>query len=375
MVRLFLADIRIQSLIITGWQKYIFFDILIAVTDYLIDDFIGERAMAEKDAMSLINSHIEKSEFSQIYLLGGSEKYLLSQYKDKLIKALIDPSDTMNYVVYKGENAKVEPIVDFSMTMPFFADRRVLLVEDSDFFKKGNDDIDELVGQLPESTVIVFTETNIDKRCKLYKTVSKLGTVALFETPDERTLLVWLKALFSKENIKIDDNAVYRLLEGVGMDMTTLYNEAEKLKSYCFEKGIVTTEDVEALSINQIEGKIFDMMDALSKKDKKTTLDLYSDLLMLREPAMRLLYLITRQFNILLKTKIALESGKDNSQIAATVKIPPFTVKKYIAQCNGYSKSELLERVNWCQEADSAIKTGAMKDNMSVEMLIIKLLQ
>lgn len=331
--------------------------------------------MAEKNAMSLINSHIENNSFSQVYLLGGNEKYLMSQYKDKLLNALVDPSDTMNYVVYKGENAKAEHIVDFAMTMPFFADRRVLLIEDSDFFKKGNDDIDELLGQLPETTVIIFSEINIDKRCKLYKTVSKLGTVALFDTPDERTLLVWLKSLFSKENIQIDDNAVYRLLEGVGMDMTTLFNEAEKLKSYCLEKGVVTVQDVEVLSINQIEGKIFDMMDALSKKDKKTTLNLYSDLLMLREPAMRLLYLVTRQFNILLKTKIALEGGKDNSQIAAAVKIPPFTVKKYIAQCNGYSRTELLDRVNWCQEADTAIKTGAMKDSMAVEMLIIKLLQ
>ncbi len=331
--------------------------------------------MADKNAMSLINSHIDSNEFSRIYLLGGSEKYLLAQYRDKLINALVDTADTMNYMVYKGENAKAEAIVDFAMTMPFFADKRVLLVEDSDFFKKGNEDMDELLGQLPETTVIVFSETNIDKRCKLYKTVAKLGTVANFEAPDERTLLVWLKSLFSKENIRIEDDAVYHLLEGVGMDMSTLYNEAEKLKSYCLEKGAVTVEDVEVLSINQVEGKIFDMMDALSKKDKKATMSLYSDLLMLREPAMRLLYLITRQFNILLKTKIALEDGKDNSQIASVVKVPPFTIKKYISQCGTYTKKQLLDRVNWCQEADRAIKTGAMRDSMSVEMLIIKLLQ
>lgn len=331
--------------------------------------------MAEKDAMSIINSHIKDGSFSQIYLLGGNEKYLLSQYKDNLINALVDTSDTMNYVVYKGENAKANPIVDFAMTMPFFADRRVVLVEDSDFFKKGDEDIEKLFEELPETTTIVFCETNIDKRCKLYKVVSKIGTVAIFETPDEKTLLVWLKSLFKKDNIQIDDGAVYRLLEGVGMDMNTLYNEAEKLKSYCLEKGTVTIEDVEVLSINQIEGKIFDMMDALSRRDKKATIDLYSDLLMLREPAMRLLYLITRQYNILLKTKVAIEGNKDYSQIASAVKVPPFTVKKYVAQCQGYTRSQLLDRVNWCQEADTSIKTGAMKDNMAVEMLIIKLLQ
>lgn len=331
--------------------------------------------MADVNGMSIINSHIKNESYTNIYLLGGEEKYLLAQYKEKLVGAIADVSDSMNYVVYKGENAKSDQIAEFASTMPFFADRRVVLVEDSDFFKKGNEEIEKLLGELPETTVIVFVESNIDKRNRLYKMVSKTGTVAMFDTPDEKTLLIWLKSLFTKENLKIEDNVVYRLIEGVGMDMNNLANEAEKLKCYCLEKGAVTIDDVNELSINQVEGKIFDMMDALSRHDRKTTLDLYNDLLILREPAMRILFLITRQFNILLKTKLALEGGCDNSKIASAVKVPPFTVKKYITFCKNYTYSQLLACVNRCQEADSDIKTGRMKDSLAVEMLIIALLQ
>ena len=331
--------------------------------------------MAEANGMTVINNDINKGEFSNVYLLGGDEKYLLNQYKRKLIDALVDTEDTMNYVVYKGENAKSDSIAEYASTMPFFADRRVVLVEGSDFFKKGNEDIEKLLSNLPTTTVIIFSEDNIDKRNKLYKLVDKTGRVAMFSTPDEKSLLVWVKSLFTKEDFKIDDAAVYRLLECVGSDMNKLVNEAEKLKSYCFEKKNVSPSDVDLLSTNQIEGKIFEMMDALSKRDKRTTITLYDDLQKLREPAMRILYLITRQFNILLKCKLALESSADNSQLASALKIPPFTVKKYIKQCDGYTYEQLLDRVSWCQDADTDIKTGRMKDNLAIEMLIMKLLQ
>ncbi len=327
------------------------------------------------DGMSIINSHIEKGSFSKVYLLMGDEKYLMHQYKNKLLDALCDRGDTMNFISYKSDGVKADVIDEFASTMPFFADRRVVLVEGSDFFKKGNEDVEKIIGNLPETTVLVFVEDNVDKRNKLYKLVDKTGTVVSFATPDEQTLVRWIAGLFAKDSLKVENAAVYRLIEGVGMDMTKLSNEVEKLKCYCFEKGQITVEDVEALCVDEIEGKIFDMMDALSLKDKKKTLDLYDGLMNLREPAMRLLYLIARQFNILLKIKLSLEEGVEAAKIASVVKVPPFTVKKYINQTKGYTYKELLKCVEMCQMTDTNIKTGVMKDGVAVELLILNLLQ
>lgn len=325
--------------------------------------------------MDIINNDIETGSFSNVYLLGGNEKYLLYQYRDNLIQALVNPDDTMNYAVYKGDSVKSDSIVEFASTMPFFADRRVVLVENSGFFQKGNEDIEELMQALPETTILIFVEDAIDKRCKTYKLANKVGKVALFETPDERTLLIWLKGLFARAGLRVEDQAIYRLLEAVGQDMCTLSNEVEKLVCYCMDRGMVTMEDIVALSVNQIEGKIFEMMDALSRKDKSRTLALYGDLLALREPAMRILYLITRQFHLLLRTKVAIEDGKSQSEIATLLKVPPFATKKYVTQCNAYTRKQLIDCVTWCQDADTDIKTGRKRDSVAVELLIVKLLQ
>lgn len=332
-------------------------------------------AKSTESGMTIINNHIKDNVFSNIYLMTGEEVYLLYQFRDRLTAALTDTSDSMNYCVFKGENAKPEDIASFALTMPFFADRRVLLIENSDFFKKGNEEIEKVLEELPDTTVIVFVESNIDKRSRLFKLVQSKGTIAEFNRPDERTLLKWLKGLFSEEAYTVEDMAVYRMIEAVGDDMNKLSNEVEKLKCYCYDTKQITLKDVEEICVSQIEGKIFDMMDALSKKDKQLAINLYNDLLLLREPPMRILYLITRQFNILLRTKLALQKDSNPSQIAAAVKVPPFTVKKYISQCSAYTYDELLKRVDRCQEADTHIKTGKYTDKMSVELLIVELLQ
>ena len=332
-------------------------------------------AQEKPNGMSVINNHISNNEFSKVYLLYGPEKYLVSQYRDKLVNSLVDTNDSMNYMVFKKDTVKPDDIASYTDTLPFFADRRVVEIHGSNFFKNGNDSMEEILSSMPDTTTVVFVEENVDKRTKLYKTVDKLGTVAVFDTPDEKTLLVWVKSLFTTENYTIEDAAVYRLVEGVGADMTQLVSEAEKLKSYCIEEKLVTVEAVEKLCVDLLEGKIFDMMDALSRKDGTTTMKLYKDLLELREPAMRILFHITRQYNILLKTKLILEEGGNSSAIAKAVKIPPFTVKKYIEQCRSYTVDELMNIMNSCQQADTDIKTGVMRDGTAVEMLIFNLLR
>lgn len=330
--------------------------------------------MAKENGMQIINSHIENQSYSRVYLFGGDEKYLVNQYSKKLIEAIADVNDTMNYSILKTDAIKVDEIISFASTMPFFADRRVLEIQDSGYFKKGNEELEKFLEDIPETTVVVFVETDIDKRTKLYKKVDSVGTVAIFETPDETMILAWIKGMFKKEGLEISDNTIYRLVQGVGLNMNNLLNEAEKLKSYCMDKGKVTVEDVEKLCISEVEGKVFEMMDALSKRDKQKTMRYYDDLLQLREPPMRLLFLIARQFNILLKVKHAIDSGADNKKIASAVKIPPFTVRNYVEQCRNYTSEELIECCEKCQIADTNIKTGAMRDAMAVEMLILELL-
>lgn len=332
-------------------------------------------AKAEKpNGMDIINNHIKTGEFKNLYLLTGSEYYLVSQYQDKLVSALISMDDTMNYIVYKGENAKPESIIEFADTMPFFADRRVVLVEDSGFFKKGNEQIEIFMEKIPETTVLIFVEKSVDNRIKITKQIAKLGTVAVFDTPDDRTLLIWLNGMFEQSNLSVDQATLRYLLDHVGNSMNLLKNEVEKLCAYCIEKGNVTKEDVDLLCVNQVEDKIFDMIDAISEGKQEKAMRLYDDLLYLHEAPMKILVLITRNFMQLLKIRFALETKTAENQIASVFGIRPYFVKKYIAQARSFTKEQLISGVRLCQEADASIKSGKMRDKLATEMVILELL-
>ena len=87
---------------------------------------------------------------------------------------------------------------------------------------------------------------------------------------------------------------------------------------------------------------------------------------------MRILFLIARQFNMLMQVRELKSKGFQSKAIGEKVGLPGFIAGKYMAQCTRFSKEELRQAVEACVEAEEAIKTGRMNDNMSVELLIIK---
>ena len=118
------------------------------------------------------------------------------------------------------------------------------------------------------------------------------------------------------------------------------------------EKDVIEATDVEAICANQINGKIFDMVDAIGRKEQKKALDLYYDLLMLKEPAMRILYLVTRHFQILMQLRDMTGKGFDNKQMAAKAGVPEFTVRKYLGQAKSFSLIDSIRGDRTCQRTD-----------------------
>ena len=85
--------------------------------------------------MKSLNEDLKTGQFKQIYLLYGEEGYLKRQYRDRFVKAMLPDGDTMNYAHYEGKNINVREVIDLAETLPFFAQRRLIVFEDTGFFK------------------------------------------------------------------------------------------------------------------------------------------------------------------------------------------------------------------------------------------------
>lgn len=322
--------------------------------------------------MKTIDNDIKMGQLKNVYLLYGTEDYLKRQYRDKLKHALVEPDDTMNFSAYEGKDINPKELIDLSETLPFFKEKRMILVENSGFFKNSCDDLAEYMSQVPESTCFVFVEEEVDKRSKLFKAASRAGSAVEFETPKEDMLVRWILGRIQREGKKITQSVMQLFLSKTGSDMENIDKELEKLICYTLDKTEISAADVEAICTGQTENKIFEMIDAISAKNQKKALDLYYDLLTLKEAPMRILFLIARQFQNLLLIKSMSAKGYPAVSIAKTAGMPSFAVQKNLRQAGAFKINQLKEAIEDCGQAEEDVKTGRMADQLAVELLIVK---
>ncbi len=322
--------------------------------------------------MKGLNEDIKSGNLKQVYLLCGEESYLKKQYKNKLSRAILPEDDTVNYAYYEGKGIRAEELIDLAETMPFFAKHRLIVVENSGFFKNASPELADYMKSLPETVCFVFVENEVDKRGKMYKAVKAKGRVTELSRQDEKTLLYWIGGNVKKEGKKIKEAAAKYLISKVGTDMENISRELEKLFAYTLGEEEITVQDIDAICTTQITNKIFDMIEAVAAKRQKKALDYYYDLLALKEPPMRILYLLSRQFKLLLHVKDLSQKGYDRARIAKDAGLHPFAAGKYMEQCRAFKGTELRAIMEEAAQTEELVKTGRLGDMMGVELFIVK---
>lgn len=321
--------------------------------------------------MKRIEQHIKEEQYAKVYLLYGEEGYLVRTYKNMLKEAICE-EESMNFSYYEGKDISVNEIKDVSMTLPFFASRRLIIVENSGFFKNSSESVVEIIKEAPETTFFVFVESEVDKRNRMYKTVNEIGYVCEMKQQTEDALRKWAAKIFAKAGKQITGNDMNLFLGITGLEMNNIYNEAMKLTAYCLHRDVITAKDIETVCSTRTVDRVFDMINAMANKNIDEVMRLYGDLLALKEPPMKILALIGKQFSQLMAVRQLCDEGRSGSAIAERLGIRPYFINKYISQAKGYSVSELKQAVIDCIEAEQSVKTGKTEDKYVVELLITK---
>ena len=322
--------------------------------------------------MQTLNQDIKDKTFRRVYLLFGDEPFLVNSYKKRLREAIAG-DDTMNYNYFEGKGPDVKEIISLADTMPFFAERRLVLIDGSGFFKSSApEELVNYIPEIPESTCMVFVENEVDKRNKLYKKVKDNGYAAELKKQDADQLMRWAAGILSKDGKKITRQVMEYFMERTGDDMENIRMELEKLICYTMGREVITKEDVEAVGTVHVTNRIFEMVTAIVAGNTRKAMDLYEDLLTLKEPPMRIMFLIAKQFNQLLQVKELAGKGAQKSEIASRVKVSPFVAGKLMAQARAFTREQILSYVEFCVESEEAVKTGRLSDRLAVELLIAK---
>lgn len=319
--------------------------------------------------MQRLDEDIKNRAFHRFYLLYGEEDYLKKIYRNRLKKAVLYNSDDINYSYFEGKDIDTGNIKETVETLPFFSNYRLAVIEDSGFFKSANI-LSDYLKDMPQTSVVVFVEKEIDKRNKLYKFVNKNGLVVEMGQMDIKDLRNFIALTLKRNNKQMKMATADYFLQQAGSSLYNLTNEMDKLVLYTYEKEEITMEDIDAVCCIQVTGHIFQMIDHAVTGNVNKALKLYKDLLELRESPMSILYLVTRQFNLLLQAKAAGSITK--SELAARMKVKLFAAGKYLDQAAMFKESQLKVILDECIETEYKFKRGLIDAQTGMEIILLK---
>ncbi len=318
-----------------------------------------------------VPADVKNKDFAPVYLIYGEETYLRENYKNALIKALVNPEDTLNYNIFSGNGTDPGEVVSMAMTMPFMAERRVVYVKDSGFFKKTADEIADYIENPSPDTIIIFDETEIDKKTRTYKAANKGKYEAVAERYDENKLPVWVEADFRRFGKKVTNEAVTLLIHRAGNDMTTLESEIKKLVSYAEDREGVTAEDVMALVYRSPSYDIFEMIEAIGNKDLNRAVGIYYDMMVEDQNPYGVFTLLARQFRIMLEVSDMCERKASMDEMMGALRLSYGVVKKYIEQSKKFTKAKMMRALEECARAPRDIAQGKIDKEIAMELLIV----
>lgn len=320
--------------------------------------------------MKVLNNDLKTSTFKGIYVLSGDDEFLKNSYKKRLKSAIVG-EDEMNFAYFEGKGIDADTVIEFANTLPFFSEYRCILIEESLWFKSGNEKFLNYISTKPDSTKIIFVEKDLDKRSKLYKKVKELGYIAELNHPTNDELMNWTGNIINKSGKNITVSNMNLFIARVGNDMERLKSELDKLLSFTLDKDIIEEEDIIAVTSISLTNRIFELVKSITNNKIQDALDIYEDLVALKEPPIKIMILITRQFNQLLQIKELATAGFSEKDIISSMKLNPYVVKNLMRRARGFDMAMLLSYVKNAIELEEAIKQGNINDKLALEMLML----
>jgi DNA polymerase-3 subunit delta len=327
---------------------------------------------------------IHEKKLAPLYLVLGTEEYLQEQIKQAFKeKMVIEGEDDLNFLAFDLTENTMADVLAEAETLPFFGDNRLVFVDNSAFLtgdKKASLEeeavksfIEYLKAPL-ESTILVFFAPypKLDERKKVTKNLKKQAQIIDVNPPKEHEVRNFLQQTLQIENIKMSREAFELFLRLTGMNLSKLMQEMGKLALYAGNGQTVGIETIRSLVPKTLEDDIFELTSFILKGDTDHAIRLYDDLHLQGIETIQLSAILLSQIRLFIQTKILLQMGYQQSNIAETLAIHPYRVKLAMQQVSRLSLPYLTTMYDQLIENDYLTKTGQNEKEFAFQLFILK---
>lgn len=324
----------------------------------------------------------------RFYIFHGDDLIRRGEALARMRQSMGEESD-LNCSVFDGRQTTVPEIVAAVKSLPFLADRRLVIVRGliNHITRKGAGQAgkaaaDRLIDELPllpaHARLVLVEDDAISERNRVLKAARALTNGYIGEFRQPQNLTRWIQARAQDEyDAEIAERAANAVAEVVNGDLLRADSELCKLATYVDGERPINEDDVAALTPYVPEANVFEMVDALAVGNGKRALELIQQSLRdnPKDPGFGLFALIVRQFRLLIMTRDHLDRGgaRHAAAIVEAVGAHRFAAAKLAAQARRFHIEQLDAILKRLQRYDQEMKTGRIEPRLALDLLVTSL--
>ncbi len=310
-----------------------------------------------------------------VSLFYGIETQLIEDSVEKIIhQNLPKQYISFNLSYFKGDTCSANEIISISKTPPFLNKIRIVVV--TEFEKFLTEQSKQLLGYVEspcKSTVLILVGTEkVKKTTSLFKALKKKNVAKAFYAMKGPQAISWVQKKVIADGWEIKHDAAKALVEQVGCESKMLMPEVEKLKLYTYKRRLIETEDVIKLSSSTKSFTLFELTDAIGRKQRNKALRILDKNIKQGEVPLVILAMIIRQFRLIWYAKVLLEKKSSDAEIVKKLKIPGFALGNLRPQIPLFTKSDIRNIFKSLHEVDIAMKTSGGNNKRYLEDFIFQ---
>ena len=276
---------------------------------------------------------------------------------------------------FDGRTAVLADVLDTLRTPPLFAERAVVVVSDADpFVTKYRGSLESYLADSVPRSVLILVLNTLPSNTNIYKLVRKVGRIIPCKAAKYGKVIRWVIDFAAKRYGKRIDWATAELLRDTVGDTTgRLAGEIEKLSIYVGSRGQIGREDVEALSPDSRISAVFELTDAIGRRDSAASLGVAESLFEEdRSAGFRLVGYLAKQIRRLWEGRKLWDKGLSPNDICRKVGVSYFA-DRFMAQVRGFEEPKLAAGFGQLLQVDMAIKTGTTEPRQAIERFLIEM--
>lgn len=322
-----------------------------------------------------LNRAIDARKFPPLLLLHGEENFLLEQAVQRIrdIAVARDCRD-FNLNVFHGRETRAHIVLDILRTLPIFSPHRLVLLKDAHEIPAAELDVlnDYLPHAVPEA-LLILTADKIDGRRKFYQEFKKYGEMVEFRRLSANQVPAFVREQTREAGRSLTEAAMALFCRRVGTSLQEVHGELTKLFSYLGERTLADVADVAAVVSDSRTESIFDLTNAIGRRQAGEALRLLNRLLGEGIAPLLVLNMLTRHFRQMWAAREFLDAGLAAREMAGRIGINPYFIEGLLEQARRFPPGEYRRVFELCLETDLALKSAGAHPSARLERLVLEI--